>query len=436
MDKQQTEDTRPTFLSLATEKVKSANVATGLSYEGKDLSMAEEALSMMLTGKAPAGKGLSCKEALTSRDFPALLNKVINEKILMPVEPEYIGQSLLATTVNVGKTTGLYNIPAFGWLTAAEVGEAQEYPEGTAEFNRNATSVMIKKYGIRVGVTAEMLDADELGLFGMHVLAAKAAMNRKKEEIIFQQFGQNTAAAYDNNLGFGKWNNNQGYSIALKTDLSTMFASESDTFNAFNNDDSADEGPDTGTADISYRTNGRDKNGYLNGTLHLFDIVETMATLVADGYDPTVMLVHPIAWAVFAQNPMFNGFQYYNVSSNQDPKTSAAAQMVGPTDLGSIRIPWALTMHVSPFVKIDYTTIPAGNPILTDVYIGSRRNGLILLQGKPLQQDAYSDLAREIYNVRLREYYGVGISDMGRSWKAIKNIRVAASYDYSTVKMV
>lgn len=432
MDKQQTEDTRPTFLSLATEKVKSANVATGLSYEGKDLSMAEEALSMMLTGKAPAGKGLSCKEALTSRDFPALLNKVINEKILMPVEPEYIGQSLLATTVNVGKTTGLYNIPAFGWLTAAEVGEAQEYPEGTAEFNRNATSVMIKKYGIRVGVTAEMLDADELGLFGMHVLAAKAAMNRKKEEIIFQQFGQNTASAFDNETGFGTFNS-AGNTIATVADLSDLFDTSTDDYKA---DNGSTGGPDTGSYNTSFRTNGRDKNGYFNGTLHLFDIVETMATLVADGYDPTVMLVHPIAWAVFAQNPMFNGFQYYNVASNQDPKTSAAAQMTGPTDLGSIRIPWALTMHVSPFVKINYTTLTSNIPILTDVYIGSRRNGLILLQGKPLQQDAYSDLAREIYNVRLREYYGVGISDMGRSWKAIKNIRVAASYDYASVKMV
>lgn len=431
MNKQQTEEQGPTFLSLTKEKVNNANLATGLSYDAKDLSVAEEALSMMLTGKAPAGKGLSCKEALTSRDFPALLNKVINEKILMPVEPEYIGQSLLSTTVNVGKTTGLYNIPAFGWLNAAEVGEAQEYPEGTAEFNRNATSIMIKKYGIRVGVTAEMLDADELGLFGMHVMAAKAAMNRKKEEIIFQQFGQNTASAFDNEIGFGKHGSggSDPYNIAGTADLSSIFSTEDPE--EWNNTAADHTGADT-----SYRTNGRDRNGYYNGTLHLFDIVETMATLVADGYDPTVMLVHPIAWAVFAQNPMFNGFQYYNVSSNQDPKTSAAAQMTGPTDLGSIRIPWALTMHVSPFVKVNYSTLVDSVPILTDVYIGSRRNGLILLQGKPLQQDAYSDLAREIYNVRLREYYGVGISDMGRSWKAIKNIRVAASYDYATVKMV
>ena len=432
MNKQQTEDTRPNFLDVAKTKVAEANQNTGLSYEAKDLSMAEEALSMMLSGKSPAGKGLSYKEALTSRDFPMLLNKVINEKILMPVEPEYIGQSLLSTTVNVGKTTGLYNIPAFGWLTAAEVGEAQEYPEGTAEFNRNATSIMIKKYGIRVGVTAEMLDADELGLFGMHVMAAKQAMNRKKEEIIFQQFGQNTAAAFDNEEGFGTFNSS-GNTIEVKPDLSTLFTSGTDTFKA----DSTDQGgPDTSSFDTNFRTNGRDRDGYLNGSLHLFDIVETMATLVADGYDPTVMLVHPIAWAVFAQNPMFNGFQYYNVSSNQDPKTSPAMQMTGPSDMASLRIPWALTMHVSPFVKINYNTLASNVPILTDVYIGSRKNGLILLQGKPLTQDAYSDLAREIYNVRLREYYGVGISDMGRSWKAIKNIRVTPSYDYATVKQI
>lgn len=422
---------KPTFLDVAKLKVDEYKAETGLPYETREqLEIAENALYAMLSGTNKPGHGLSAREALTSHDFPMLLNKVINEKILMPIEPDYIGQSLLSTTVNVGKTTGLYNIPAFGWLNAAEVGEAQEYPEGTAEFQRNATSVMIKKYGIRVAVTAEMLDADELGLFGLHVQAAKLAMNRKKEEVIFAQFTGNGDAArskamtaFDNAIGFGSANGSAH--ISTTANLSTLF-------DATDKDAWANNSAPTG-ADVDYRTTGRDKQGYFNGTLHLFDIVSTMAALVADGYEPTEMLVHPIAWAVFAQNPMFNGFQYYNQAAAQDPKTAPNMQATGPQDFGRVRMPWALTMHISPFVGINYQIAASNLPILTDVYIGSRRNGLLLLQGKPLQQDSYSEIAREIYNVRLREYYGVGLADMGRSWRAIKNIRVAPSYDFSLV---
>jgi hypothetical protein len=183
-------------------------------------------------------------------------------------------------------------------------------------------------------------------------------------------------------------------------------------------------------------TTGRDKNGYRNGTLHLFDVVQTMASLVANGYEPTEMLVHPIAWAVFAQNPMFNGFQMYSTApKGADVMGSPQIQGTGPASWANIHMPWAMTMHISPFVPINYAiaTNATQLPILTDIYIGSRRNGVMLIQGQPLQQDAYTDFVREIYNVRMREYYGVGLADMGRAWQSIKNVRVAPSYDYNLI---
>ena len=425
-----TQSTKPTFLEAVQSKVNSYREQTGLPYENREhLELAENALHQMLTGRSKSGTGLSMKEALMSRDFPLLLNKVINEKILMPIEPDYIGQALLANTIMVGKTTGLYNIPAFGWLNAAEVGEAAEYPEGTAEFQRNSTSVMIRKYGIRVGVTAEMMDVDELGLFGLHVQAAKLAMNRKKEEVIFSLFRTNTMAAFDNATGFGTVGGQPMIStIVPGTTWQSYFSAGSQTV--------LDPAKVSGV-DTEYQTTGLDKQGYLNGTVHMFDIVQTMAALVADGYEPTEMLVHPIAWAVFAQNPMFNGFQYYSTASQTaNVMNSPQIQATGPQDWATIRMPWAMTMHISPFVNINYQIAQQGLPLLTDIYLGSRRNGVLLLQGQPLMQDAYSDLAREIYNVRLREYYGVGLADMGRSWRSIKNVRVAASYDYSLVRTV
>ena len=408
-----------TFYDLIKTKAEVTKSKIGLEYATHEMQEAAElSLHRMLTCQNTTGTGISYKEALTSRDFPLLLNRVINDRILLPQEPDYIGQTLLSTTVSVGRTTGLYNIPAFSYLTAGEVGEAQEYPESLGEFQRNATSVMIKKYGIRVAVTAEMLDVDELGLFGMHVMSAKLAMNRKKEEVIFATFMNNTASTFDNALGFGVNTGGQP-NIAYTADLSSVQSAGV---------------PNGLGAQPVFATTGCDMNGVLNGTIHLYDIVNTMASLVADGYSPTDMLLHPIAWAIFAQNPMFNGFEPYSVAPEAaNVMDSPRMTNLGPDSLNQLRLPWAMSMHVTPFVGCNFLDKGSDCPLLTNIFIGSRRNGILLLQGTPLAQDSYSDLAREIYNVRLREYYGVGLADTGRAWKSIKNVRVAPSYERNLV---
>ena len=401
---------------LLKQKKVTANAERGLSAETtederKQIKAAEETLYRMLVGDhVPVT--LSHKEAITSRDYPHLLQRVINDRLLLPIEPAYIGQSLLSTTIQVGRTVGSYSIPAFGYLEAKEVGESQDYPEQTAEFNRNATSVSLKKYGIRVAVTAEMLDADELGLFGMHIQAAKLAMNRKKEEVIFSLFKNVTGAVFDNNKAF--------------TDNTTAPRGTS-------------LGQSLSTEQLKWNTNGRDANGDLNGTLHIFDVIDTMSVLLARGYDPSDMLVNPLAWTILARDPTLNGF-YLNGrwASPAQIAGSPVYSSTGPDDIAKLALPWNLNLHVTPFVQVQtpITGLASGVPYLTDIYIGSRRNGVILLQGRPLVQEAYGDIAHEIYNVRLKEYYGVGLADMGRSWAAIKNIRIDRAYEYAIVKPV
>ena len=411
----------PTFYEMLKNRVETLKKNVPQYEDPKQQEAAEVALHKMLLGNNKTGTGISYNEAMNSRDFPLLLNRVINDRILLPQEPDYIGQTLLSTTVSVGRTVGLYNIPAFTFLEAQEVGEAQEYPEALGAFRRNATSVMIKKYGIRVAVTAEMLDADELGLFGMHIMAAKLAMNRKKEEVIFDQFMNSTSSTFDNAIGFGN-SSGGAVNIAYTKDLSACQSAGVIT------------GAQAVGADQSYATTGCDMSGNLNGTIHLYDMVDTMAALVAAGYSPTDCLLHPIAWAVFAQNPMFNGFEPYSVApSNANVMDSPRMTNIGPDSLNQLRLPWAMSLHVTPFVGCNFLDKGSDCPLLTNIFIGSRRNGVLLLQGMPLSQDSYSDLVREIYNVRLREYYGVGLADMGQAWKSIKNVRVAPSYERSLV---
>jgi len=373
----------------------------------KRIKVLEEYLYQAIMGENKTGVSIGLREAITSRDFPALMNRVLNDRILMPVEPTYIGQSLLATTVPVGRNVGDYSIGAFGYLEAKEVGEGQEFPEQTAEINRNATSIAIRKYGIRVAVTKEMLASDELGLWGMHVQAAKLAMNRKKEQEIFSLFWSIVNPVFDNSVAFGA----DLYTAASVTGLVAP----------------------TTPAKALFATSGRDINGELNATLHLFDIIDAMSVLLARNYEPTDMLINPLLWTILARDPVLNMFYMNGQATPAQMSQAPMYRSMSPDSMNNLVMPWNITLHVTPFVPvittISATAVSAGVPYMSDIYIGSRRNGVLLLQGEPLTQDAYTSIEREIYNVRLKEYYGTGLADGGRSWTAIKNIRIDRSYE-------
>lgn len=394
-----------TFLDLLKEK-KIQNEALGENTNQEVLKaekLQEDLLHEMLVGKLPQSRSIRLSEAIMTRDFPQLLQRVINDRLLTPIEPEYIGQTLLATTINVNRTIGTYTMPSFGFVTAQEMAEGQEFAEVVSEFNKNVTSIMIRKFGVEVGISAEMLEADELGLYGMHITAAKIAMNRKKEEVIFELFMNSCQPGFDNEIA---WPNTLKTASALST---------------------------IATGQEAFATNGLGADGEKNGTLSIFDIIDVLAVLLSRGYEPSDILVNPLAWSVFARTPIMNGFHPYvqATGSTMTPMYTST----GPGDFSKVNMPWGITMHVSKFVPVTRATT-AGLPKLTNIYIGSRKNGVLLLQGRGLQQEAYRSIERDIFRTRLKEYYGVGLADAGRSWMSIKNIRIDNSYDFVITKTI
>jgi hypothetical protein len=262
---------------------------------------------------------------------------------------------------------------------------------------------------VRVSISGEMLEVDEMGIWGMHLEAARRAMNRLKEQNIFTLFKDTALPVFDNVQAWGP-----GF-------LTT---------------------PDLGTINngIPYQkkfaTSGRGADGKLNGTLHIFDLIDTMSALLVRNYTPTDMLINPIGWAILARNPILNGFHVYGGQIQQNPRDLSMYKARSPQDMQSmLQLPWALNLHISKFVPIETDTTGSA-PYVTDIYLGARQNGLMLLEGRPLAQDAYTDFVREVYNIRLKEYYGLGIADAGRSWVALKNIRIDNSFEFFTTKMV
>jgi hypothetical protein len=382
------------FTELLIDKTKSLSTSD---------QVAQEALYKLIMGES-VGFTVDMKEAMTTRDFPQLVQNVINDKILLPIEPEYIGQSILAQTIPVARASGTYTYPSFGHLTAQEIGETQEYPEVAGELNRtNYSSVVIRKFGIQLGISEELLEGDEIGLWGIHIQAAKLAMNRKKEEVIFAAFQDITKPVFDNLVAWPSLANEEV--------------------------DAALGDP----ADTDWNTHGLGVDGTFNATLHIYDLLDAMGILMARGYNPTDMLVNPLAWSMFARMPIMNGFHPYTFGTSSNLTSMYTAK--DPSSMNGILSPWGINILQTPFISVN-RTVGANCPFLTDLYLGSRKRGIIILQGTPLQQEAYRSIERDIYRVRLKEKYGVGLADQGRGWTSIKNVRIAESYEMLRVKTV
>lgn len=395
------------FMSLVKEKQDAADALYGITPENRKAAAAAEGLiEKMLTGNRDGVNfGLSVREAIHTTDFPQLLMHVVNSKMLGVVEPDYIGQTLLATPVPVGRNAGSYTIPNFGEVRAQRIAEGQEFPNVTAAINRqNTTTIRIEKWGIEIGITTEALAADEMGLYARHIDAARVAMNRVKEEEIFELFNTTAQVAFDNKE---YWS-----AIESEATLSTVVSGRE-----------------------TFHTRGRDADGNFNGTVHIYDFIDMIALLLQRGNTPTDVLLNPLSWTIFARNPILNGFHPFVGNDSGQTMTPMYTATNPQAAFQRARLPWALTMHITPFVRLN-TAVSAGLPLLTDIYIGTRRNGVLLLQGEALSTEAYRSIERDIYRTRLKEFWGVGLADGGRCWAAMKNIRITDSYEYNVVKAI
>src|SRR4051812_4375892 len=68
------------------------------------------------------------KEAVHTADFRVLFPKVISNLLQAPVEPMYIGQSLLARTIQVDGNR-MIEFPTYAPIRAEELSDTQELPE-------------------------------------------------------------------------------------------------------------------------------------------------------------------------------------------------------------------------------------------------------------------------------------------------------------------
>jgi hypothetical protein len=335
--------------------------------------------SLRANGKVDRDKKITVTEALTTADANILIPKTIEIVMLEAAEPEYLAsQFLRKVTINEGRSMEFIN---FGAIRAFEIGEGQEYPEQNldmARFGGASTEVKIKKYGLKVKITDEMISDSQWDVIGMHLEAAGRAMARKREENIFNEFSKHGHVVFD----------------ADKTDV-----------------------------DPSFAPTGRGFDGTLNGTLSAQDFIDMCTSIMASGFNPTDVIMHPLCWSLFAANdalmglmgmPAFGGssVQAHGIDLNIPPKGGVQYNL--PVN--------GLTLHFSPYVPFD----EVNNKF--DFYVLDRNNVGVLLVKDTMSTEQFDDPTRDIQALKVKERYGVGVLNGGLGIAVAKNIKFAKTW--------
>lgn len=216
------------------------------------------------------GQKLKLTDALAMWEAPLFIPKVINNAIQEAVEPLLIATGMLQKMPYGGPGT-MIDLPVMGAVDGDfEVGEEESFPELRVTYGPGAQISKIGKYGVAVKFTEEVLRYSQFDVVTMATRQAARAMARNKEEKIFNMWYKCAQPTHDNLVP-----NNSAF----------------------------------GT------TTGRDLTGAQNGTFTMDDIFEMYAQVLANGFNPNVLIVHPLTWLMFVQDAQLRAFAQMNQSA-------------------------------------------------------------------------------------------------------------------------
>lgn len=334
----------------------------------------------------------------TSTDHPLLIPRVIANMAREAIEPALTITPLLQ---RMNYTHGtVIRFPAISTaMQAAEMGEGEEYPEGTFEL-AGQTEATIGKQGIAFKVTEEVIRYNLFDVVGILSRSAGKAMARLKEQ-----------KAVD----------------LITADYGTTII-------------------DNSTATYKSST-GRDALGAYNGTLALDDLFYAYAVMVDRGFMPDTLIMHPFAWQIFAQEGFARAFGWHNGMADliwrtaQGPLGNAPQWRAGGlnqntyvTNVGNVAgtftnvpspFPLPFRIVVSPYMP--YTASTARTDI---VLCNSSELGLLIVD-EELTTDEWDDPARDIKKIKMRERYGMAMVNDGKGIGLLKSIKIAKSFDFA-----
>lgn len=326
---------------------------------------------------------ISLKEAVHTADFRILFPRIVQDTLQLPREPIYIGQSLLARTINV-EGARIMEFPTLGAVRAFELGDTQEPPEQDPSFSKNITEIRTRRFGLKLELSNDVIEESQWDVLALYTQAAGNALRRKKEELIFKEYQARAVNLFDNS-----------------------------------------------STDTTKWTSGRDIGGKTkNGTFDHLDLLDMMAALGTNGYVPTDVVLHPLAWSIWAKDPIL---RYQLLHSGAVGQSNLGQFGQDPASV-STYVPFGLNVVVSPFQDIAYQTtlttgISSGAADYTTITVVDRNASILILQRTPMQMVQWENPVRDIQSLMFHERYGLSVLNGGRSAITATNIRIDLNFN-------
>ena len=332
-----------------------------------------------------------------SSDHPLLIPRIVSNMAREAIEPNQVLTSLL-TRLNFTNGTRIV-FPAWGGFHAADIAEGAEYPERTMEL-AGQVEATIGKSGVAVKVSEEMVRYSQYDVLGLHIRAAVKALLRHKESKVAALI----TADYGN----------------------VIFDNQSSSYKS---------------------TTGRNAAGTYNGTLTLDDLFYAYAAMVDRGFTPNTIIMHPLAWQIFAQEGISKAFGFTNGINpllwqlpqgspgnapewkmgglNSNSYVSSPSQLATTfTNVPSI-FPTNFRIVVSPYMPFTASTS------LTDIVFCDAAELGMLIVDEEVTTDEWEDKARDLKKIKFRERYGLAVANDGKGIGLMKSIKVGKSYDFA-----
>ena len=362
---------------------------------------------------------VTMKDAMDVQNAAFLIPRVMTQMVQEGIEPLLIGTHLLQ---RIEYEHGMMTVfPAIEPLRAEEVADGADVPFVNINIGgAQSFGVTVKRHGLGLKIHERFVKENSYPWINYWLRLAGNALARHKEEYIFSFISQLGTVVYDNSTA-------ARLTSALVQPI---------------------KGP----------TTGRNYKGVYNGSMTLDDIFDMYAQVMAQGFIPDTLLVHPMTWLMWVKDPVlrefaiqagggsffanwsgnpaslgnkFYNFQGLGLGQGQEGKYQngqlTGGQTSHPAGLpqrqdSAFQLPNYLGLPfrilVSPFVNFD--------PInrVTDILMFESRNLGALIVGEDAHVKDWTDQRYGLNYMAIEETYGFGILHEAQAVAVAKNVKV------------
>lgn len=354
-------------------------------------------------------------DLVRSSEITPLLQQATEIIIREPVEPNMVITGLYDRVQAQGMNTQIL-AGAMGAVYAQDIQEHGQYPEVNFQVGGAVSTAYIGKCGIAAAFTDEALKYSTWDIMAMNLRLMGQALVRHKEQ---------KAASFLKALG------------------TTLYDNANPSQSLFG------------------VTSGRDGSLNGNGSMTMDDLMRAFAHMSQEGFTPNVLLVHPLQFYSFVQDPVLRdmmlahgGGSWFNPYTGnpgpRDPWSNGRMGAMGPTAGRSLvppgspggtptretgysqqanaafnlpsYMPFNFQVITSPLVPFDV------DQNMGDVFLLSGGNVGYYLVDEEAQTVEWRDENVDVTKVKIRERYGFAVKHEGQGVGVFRNVKTERNY--------